>query len=604
MALARHVETLLQQKATIEASTARMAASADPIWWEASGAPEMQGLLHRLEERLDAIEKRHPGLCTVLSTPDNTHLKSLSEERNALDKWTSDLAEGERACRAAELKEREALENKKAYPQKGSGRRRLFSKNLRESSGIPARTVTPPPRLWRLKRRMLRNFAHSFLTATPNSISPALCTALEARVANRRKLEAQASQAADALTRADRTLAVCQSDAARATQAKNTAEAACGAAKKACTDAVALRAEAFGERNPEAELTAHDRALNEARARLHVAQDALSKAQANEREGTARAETLRKTSADLDAQITEKRTALAKALEDADFETIDEARGAALPAETIRACRTQMQKLVEERVRLSGEVAQLDRQVKEESAKSLTTETAEALAPKAANAATKLLAGRDELSAAKKSMAEDDRRRLEADDARREIERLRELAGQWEQLNMLLGSHDGKKFRAAAQKITFRILLKLANEAMKTMSPRYQLRTGGPSGLSLDVIDHEMGSQVRTSQNLSGGESFMVSLALALGLSRMGGRNLRVDTLFLDEGFGTLDEDTLNKALYALETLQKSSGKLIGIISHVKSIRERIDAQIVVTKRPGSGRSTLSGPGVTKIDAE
>ena len=112
MALARHVETLLQQKATIEASTARMAASADPIWWEASGAPEMQGLLHRLEERLDAIEKRHPGLCTVLSTPDNTHLKSLSEERNALDKWTSDLAEGERACRAAELKEREALENK------------------------------------------------------------------------------------------------------------------------------------------------------------------------------------------------------------------------------------------------------------------------------------------------------------------------------------------------------------------------------------------------------------------------------------------------------------------------------------------------------------
>ena len=102
---------------------------------------------------------------------------------------------------------------------------------------------------------------------------------------------------------------------------------------------------------------------------------------------------------------------------------------------------------------------------------------------------------------------------------------------------------------------------------MKTMSPRYQLRTGGPSGLSLDVIDHEMGSQVRTSQNLSGGESFMVSLALALGLSRMGGRNLRVDTLFLDEGFGTLDEDTLNKALYALETLQKSSGKLIGIIT-------------------------------------
>ena len=108
-----------------------------------------------------------------------------------------------------------------------------------------------------------------------------------------------------------------------------------------------------------------------------------------------------KTSADLDAQITEKRTALAKALEDADFETIDEARGAALPAETIRACRTQMQKVVEERVRLSGEVAQLDRQVKEESAKSLTTETAEALRPRRRMPPPSSFAGRDELSAAK-----------------------------------------------------------------------------------------------------------------------------------------------------------------------------------------------------------
>ena len=83
----------------------------------------------------------------------------------------------------------------------------------------------------------------------------------------------------------------------------------------------------------------------------------------------------------------------------------------------------------------------------------------------------------------------------------------------------------------------------------------------------------------------------------------MGGEHLRVDTLFLDEGFGTLDEQTLDKALYALETLQKSSGKLIGLISHVKSIRDRIDAQIVVTGRPGSGRSVLSGPGVRKLEA-
>ena len=138
---------------------------------------------------------------------------------------------------------------------------------------------------------------------------------------------------------------------------------------------------------------------------------------------------------------------------------------------------------------------------------------------------------------------------------------------------------------------------------MKTMTSRYQLLTGTQSGLALNVLDKDMGSIVRTSQNLSGGETFIVSLSLALGLSRMGGEHLRVDTLFLDEGFGTLDEQTLDKALYALETLQKSSGKLIGLISHVKSIRDRIDAQIVVTGRPGSGRSVLSGPGVRKLEA-
>ena len=138
---------------------------------------------------------------------------------------------------------------------------------------------------------------------------------------------------------------------------------------------------------------------------------------------------------------------------------------------------------------------------------------------------------------------------------------------------------------------------------MKTMSPRYQLRTGGRRDFSRRHRPRDGKSGAHLPEPLRWRKLHGESGACPRALTH-GRRNLRVDTLFLDEGFGTLDEDTLNKALYALETLQKSSGKLIGIISHVKSIRERIDAQIVVTKRPGSGRSTLSGPGVTKIDAE
>ena len=134
---------------------------------------------------------------------------------------------------------------------------------------------------------------------------------------------------------------------------------------------------------------------------------------------------------------------------------------------------------------------------------------------------------------------------------------------------------------------------------MKTMTHRYTLNLASSGNMGVDVIDHDMGSIVRTAGNLSGGETFMVSLALALGLSRMGGRYLNVDTLFLDEGFGTLDEGALNRAIYALENLQRSSGKLIGVISHVKMIQERLLLQIRVKPIPGSGSSRLEGPGVT-----
>lgn len=601
--LARHVETLLEQKGSIEASARRMCATAEPAWWSAEGLPEMQRLAEDLQSRLAAIETRHPGLSTVLSTPGNTHVNTLLAERGALDKWTSDFAEGDRIWRAALEKEQRTLEAKNLADKQLQTAQALLEKLDGDLSHARAD-------LSKARESIKSEEAHAaeLRQGLPNASDEPdlaqLCAALEARFKARKQLEADASRAAETLARADQALAVAQTEADKADEAKAAAEDTHARAKETHAESVKKRTDAFGERDPEAERAVHDRNVANAHAVLQKAQADLAKSEADEKECTARADTLKSTTTALEADVQAKSEGLADALAAAGFATIDAARAASLPSETIRTIKARMTKLGEARVSLSGEVAQLKRQVEEESAKSLTKETAEALAPQADKANAELLAGRDALSAARKSKIEDDRRRLEAADAHREITRLEELSRQWEQLNSLLGSHDGKKFRAAAQKLTFRILLKLANEAMKTMTPRYQLRAGGQSGLSLDVIDHEMGSQVRTSQNLSGGESFMVSLALALGLSRMGGKNLRVDTLFLDEGFGTLDEDTLNKALYALETLQKSSGKLIGIISHVKSIRERIDAQIVVTKRPGSGRSTLSGPGVTKIEAQ
>ncbi|MDP2127033.1 MAG: AAA family ATPase [Pseudohongiella sp.] len=174
------------------------------------------------------------------------------------------------------------------------------------------------------------------------------------------------------------------------------------------------------------------------------------------------------------------------------------------------------------------------------------------------------------------------------DSQKRELER-------WSTLHELIGSGDGKKFRNFAQGLTFELMISHANQQLKKMSDRYLLLRDPDQPLDLNVVDFYQAGEIRSTKNLSGGESFIVSLALALGLSRMASRNVRVDSLFLDEGFGTLDEDALDTALETLAGLQQE-GKLIGVISHVPALKERISTQIKVMPGPG-GRSTLSGPG-------
>ncbi|PIE56882.1 MAG: chromosome segregation protein SMC [Desulfobulbus propionicus] len=169
----------------------------------------------------------------------------------------------------------------------------------------------------------------------------------------------------------------------------------------------------------------------------------------------------------------------------------------------------------------------------------------------------------------------------------------------WDKLHAHIGSADGKKYRTFAQGLTFELMVTHANRQLEKMTDRYLLLRDEQQPLELNVIDTYQAGEIRSTRNLSGGESFIVSLTLALGLSKMASRNVRVDSLFLDEGFGTLDEEALEASLETLAGLQQH-GKLIGIISHVSALKERIRTQIHIT--PGSGgRSSLSGPGCTKI---
>lgn len=177
------------------------------------------------------------------------------------------------------------------------------------------------------------------------------------------------------------------------------------------------------------------------------------------------------------------------------------------------------------------------------------------------------------------------------------VAKLRSEYGIWAYLDDLIGGSNGQKFQRVAQGITLDQLLLTANRILTRLDGRYELIRGEQEELGIDVIDHWQGDEIRTSANLSGGERFLVSLALALGLSSMAGEKIQVDSLFLDEGFGTLDPALLESALQLLSCLQRSEGKMIGVISHISAVSEALPAVIEVIPE-GGGRSRLAGAGV------
>jgi len=173
-----------------------------------------------------------------------------------------------------------------------------------------------------------------------------------------------------------------------------------------------------------------------------------------------------------------------------------------------------------------------------------------------------------------------------------EIKAHQEVYDDWVYLSSLIGSADGKRFRVFAQGLTLDHLIQLANKQLNRLYGRYQLIRREGEALSIFVMDTWQADSIRDTKTLSGGESFLVSLALALALSDLVSHKTQIDSLFLDEGFGTLDRDTLDVALDALDQLN-ARGKMIGIISHIDALKERIPVQIDIQKVSGLGYSRM-----------
>jgi len=208
-----------------------------------------------------------------------------------------------------------------------------------------------------------------------------------------------------------------------------------------------------------------------------------------------------------------------------------------------------------------------------------------------AAAEAELTAADERWNAARTVLSADDTARTAQAKLTQELAAHDAQAAPWSALAATIGSASGQTFRRFAQSLTFELLLAQTNHHLRRLHPRYRLARIAGTDLDMLVVDRDLGDEPRTIQSLSGGEGFLVSLALALGLSTLASQDVRIQSLFIDEGFGTLDARSLDTALAVLDSLQ-AEGRQVGVISHVGGLAERIGAQVAVSPL-GGGRSEV-----------
>ncbi len=295
----------------------------------------------------------------------------------------------------------------------------------------------------------------------------------------------------------------------------------------------------------------------------------------------------RKTDEDEKTALAEERrvvTALTPLLKKQGFETADAARKLLLDVPTTQKLQKQRDELDRDQIELDQSIADEQRRLdaaRKSRKTDLSAAEVKATFDEARKTHDKLLTNsgyaRSELDTNKKSVSAHQK-------AITELAKMEAEVMPWKELTKLIGSAKGDSFSKFAQSLTLAQLIGLANRRLKNLTDRYLLLSPREEQEELFVVDLYQGQAERTITSLSGGETFTLSLALALGLSDLASQNVQIDSLFIDEGFGTLDPESLDTAIVMLEKLQQESQKTIGIISHRHEIKERITVQIQVEK--------------------
>ncbi len=352
----------------------------------------------------------------------------------------------------------------------------------------------------------------------------------------------------------------------------------------------------FGTKLVEIERKAYERLLSQLAEAKDQAYENLSKARSVQAAAEQRLKTAEQRSAEAEKNLLSAKTEWTDALKKEKFESEEDWRRARLDSEAINALHKEITDHKAQSRSAADRFSEADKKLAEKESQKLTDKSLEVLEAEKREASAekeKLLEQKGELQ---KELKTDEEARIKRAGIEDELKKLKHQVAVWDRLNTLVGSSSGDKYRRYVQSLVLLTLLKNANVELTKLHSRYRLAKGG-GDMEIKVIDSDLADQERPTDNLSGGETFIVSLALALGLAQMASNNVRIDSLFLDEGFGTLDDDSLEKALNALSSLN-AQGKTVGLISHVDQIKERIPSKIVVKRSAQPGVSRLEGAGV------
>lgn len=358
------------------------------------------------------------------------------------------------------------------------------------------------------------------------------------------------------------------------------------------------RQEIFGDKNPDDEEVRLSTAIDSADKELEAARQKLSTANQEVSQQKSKIEELAKSIAARDAQLKSSEETFLIRLEGAGFSDEDNYKAACLPESERKTLAQQSLKLADEKIEFTSKERDKTNLLETEHQKQISDQSRDAIHQVLTDLITTQKELQQEIGGIHQKLKDNENLKQRQQERAQAIDMQRRECSRWDLLHELIGSADGKKYRNFAQGLTFEMMIGHANRQLQKMTDRYLLIRDDAQPLELNVIDNYQAAEIRSTKNLSGGESFIVSLSLALGLSHMASKNVRVDSLFLDEGFGTLDEEALDTALETLAGLQQD-GKLIGVISHVPALKERISTQIQIIPQAG-GRSVVFGPGCGK----